>query len=349
MKHTAAKNRFSLLTLVLFTVLLPLSACGGDKSFSDFSLKPFWKSGFKKRFSTTVCGEGQMFTSCFSLDAEECSTAVSGELFDSCVDEVAADLPFFIKLPEEGSTWGRKIGGCIGGKFHDKFKNLAVTSDECAKATEKTLGKKPNMKPLEAFFSDNPSARLLHDALPELKAMFDGIEKAIREQNQSEFSKHYTQLLMLEGRTIAKSSDADIVAYYKNHIDRRKVVEKISPQLCSKVFVIKKALSPEEMQQLKSSEGWKTTRVASKELSAKAVASALESPILDDDRTRIETLMNQAISTLPEETQKKIDNETFTEEDGCAPSIAMMEAFVSLPEQEAGPVLRLLHQMRSGG
>lgn len=345
---TTGIPKAALLFLTTISLAIIFSGCGKDSSFPGFTIKPLWKGGFRNNFAKTVCSKEQMFTSCFALDVVECEEAVSKDLFSECYEEFSGEIPFFVNLPEEGRAWGQKLGGCIGGKFYEKFAKLAITSEQCDKATERTMGKKPNMNPLEAFFSDNPSARLLHATLSEQKPIFDGIEKAIKEKSQNDFSKFYTKLLRLEGLTIAKSGDAEIIAYYQNHVARRKLVQEMSAPLCHKVFVVQTVLGPDDLQKLKSSEQWMKLREQSKELSARAVASALEKPKSDEDVAQSEALMDKALAVLPESIRAKISSGELTEEDSCASSIAMMEAFIALPENEAAQVLRLLHKSRLG-
>ena len=81
----------------------------------------------RQQLPTSLCMEDQNFRACFDWDFKTCSLEVE-QAVDRCAPEIG--LPDAID-PAESSTWGGRIGGCVGAKVTEEHRESILENPSC--------------------------------------------------------------------------------------------------------------------------------------------------------------------------------------------------------------------------
>jgi hypothetical protein len=89
-----------------------------------------WLDAFKNALPVALCKDRSYFRSCFSVTAAECEQ-VSASATRVCIGNVRKQLPPKLHQPDEGTAWGRRIGGCVGTSYESTLAQHKLQSPKC--------------------------------------------------------------------------------------------------------------------------------------------------------------------------------------------------------------------------
>jgi hypothetical protein len=318
--------------VILFLIsTIFLTACGPE-SDPFANIRPLWKRTFIAKFDQLACRSGSLFTSCYSVEPSQCSTDVRDQLFPQCLKELSEPIPFIVGLPNHGRKIGSTVGSCIGREFEKKYAPLEVVSSECTEA-KKRFGV-TTLSALEKFLVDNPEAKVVYERAPEHRPILVSLKLALENQQKTEFLARYAELQAVLHRLIEQAPDPEIIALYRMELTRKEELNSISPVLCDAVFFNSAPLSETDKAHIDQTN--QTALIEQqKQLRAAAVTAAIRAPQKLSELDAIEA----SLAKIPLDSSEKGSQ--------CDASIALLSAILALPEPEAGPVLRALHNRRA--
>ncbi len=75
--------------------------------------KGAWTEAFSELFPPEVCKPDVGLLACYDMYQSECLKVAQAET-NTCLNQYMNDIPSVLNQPNDGSAWGRTIGGCAG-------------------------------------------------------------------------------------------------------------------------------------------------------------------------------------------------------------------------------------------
>ncbi len=111
-------NKFSFALLVFLFVSFGHTQ---DKKETATLTKQEFKDQFIPAFTNILCKKGQYFRECFKVTSDECMSELTSAT-EACFVKMDKQMPAKLKQPDDGRSWGTKIGMCAGGTFETTLK-----------------------------------------------------------------------------------------------------------------------------------------------------------------------------------------------------------------------------------
>lgn len=96
--------------------------------------KADWMKGMKTALPVAFCKPTQYFRQCFKVTAEECEQ-VALSTTRVCLENLKDAIPDPLKQPEDGTTWGAKVGQCAGAAYETALVKKKIQNDKCNDAS----------------------------------------------------------------------------------------------------------------------------------------------------------------------------------------------------------------------
>jgi hypothetical protein len=99
----------------LLALAMALTACTQSPSPGGESAVPKekWTDAMTTAMPTMLCNPKGFFRSCFQQSEDECLDQAT-RATKACLIKLNPDIPATLKQPEDGETWGKKVGACTG-------------------------------------------------------------------------------------------------------------------------------------------------------------------------------------------------------------------------------------------
>jgi hypothetical protein len=75
--------------------------------------KEKWMDAMTTAMPTMLCNPKGFFRSCYSHSEDECLDQAS-RATKACLIKMGNEIPSALKQPEDGESWGKKVGTCTG-------------------------------------------------------------------------------------------------------------------------------------------------------------------------------------------------------------------------------------------
>jgi hypothetical protein len=75
--------------------------------------KEKWMDAMTTAMPTMLCNPKGFFRSCYSHAEDECLDEAS-RATKACLIKMENEIPAALKQPEDGESWGKKVGACTG-------------------------------------------------------------------------------------------------------------------------------------------------------------------------------------------------------------------------------------------
>jgi hypothetical protein len=99
----------------MILAILAASLLGGTASADKVSKEQFLIQ-LPTAVSVAFCDKDQPFRKCTTLTDNECLD-LARLTVKACIKDVEDKMPTTMNQPEDGRTWGSKIGACAGSQF----------------------------------------------------------------------------------------------------------------------------------------------------------------------------------------------------------------------------------------
>lgn len=117
---------------LIVTALLCQQAFVIDKvqAADNVVAKSVWIEAMKTRLPNALCVPDEVFLKCFDVTQDQCieETVRATKV---CLSNFADQMPGEFHQPNDGQTWGRKVGECAGDAYEAKFSDKKKDSKEC--------------------------------------------------------------------------------------------------------------------------------------------------------------------------------------------------------------------------
>jgi len=113
------------------TTAEPSAPTPTTSSASDVTVaRDVWVDAFTNALPVALCKDASYFRSCFPVTPAECEQ-VAASATRVCIGSVRKQLPAKLHQPDEGTAWGRKIGGCVGTSYEATLAQRKIKSPKC--------------------------------------------------------------------------------------------------------------------------------------------------------------------------------------------------------------------------
>lgn len=101
--------------LLVAALAISLTACtkGSSPEGENSVLKEKWADAMTTAMPTMLCNPKGFFRSCFQQSEDECLDKATLAT-KACLIKLQPEIPAALKQPEDGETWGKKVGACTG-------------------------------------------------------------------------------------------------------------------------------------------------------------------------------------------------------------------------------------------
>ena len=96
--------------------------------------KEQWITAMKTALPAYFCHEEQYFRQCFEVSATECED-VAASTTRICLNEINSQIPAILVQPNDGSTWGTKVGTCAGSAYESTLIKKRISNEKCNNAS----------------------------------------------------------------------------------------------------------------------------------------------------------------------------------------------------------------------
>ena len=114
------KHSFLILSMILLSGTV-IGCASAPLREPETETAPVWKKAdwiktVQGNLSNSLCGEGEIFRSCFSITESECRERVQ-EVTLECESEYDGRIPMVVNH-SQGRVWGGQIGQCAGESLY---------------------------------------------------------------------------------------------------------------------------------------------------------------------------------------------------------------------------------------
>ena len=127
------------LRAMVVALVFPLTQAAGTVHAADNVVaKSAWMETMKTVLPNVFCngkGASRYFRECFNVTEDQCIQEALRAV-KVCLLSIADEIPAELRQPDDGRTWGSKLGRCAGKGYEMSLIKSRVDSAECKDATK---------------------------------------------------------------------------------------------------------------------------------------------------------------------------------------------------------------------